>query len=283
MVTTDAHESAPAAVVTGRGTKKARNRFSPGNHRIAVGRVVVLVLSLAAWDLISRYLVDPFWIPSPMSVGERVWGWASTGILWDAMLATAYATFLGFIIGATFGAAAGLVLGRNIYVATVLEPFIAGVYALPKVALAPLFILWFGLGLSSKVVLSAAIVFFLVFYNTYAGVRSVDRELVNMLKLVGANERQILFRVICPSASRWVFAGLRIAAPYALGGAVVGEMIASNRGLGYLLRAASGNFDTAGSFGALFVTMVVAMVINYVISATEKRIIRWDRTPIGAL
>src|SRR5690606_8570383 len=132
-------------------------------------------------------------------------------------------------------------------------------YSLPKVALAPLFIVWFGIGLEMKVILTAAIVFFIVFLNTFTGVREVSAELVAILRLMGAKERHLLTKVIVPSAIVWVFAGLRLSVPYALIGAVVGEIIASNRGLGYLVAHAAGQFDTAGTFAALFSIVILAL------------------------
>src|SRR5262249_3477356 len=147
---------------------------------------------------------------------------------------------------------------RSERVSEVINPFITGFYSVPKLALAPLFILWFGIGFDMKVVLIATIVFFLVFLNTYTGVRDVSRELVAILRLMGAGERHLLSKVVLPSAITWLFAGLRISAPYALVGAVVGELVASNRGLGYLLAHAAGQFNTAGVFAALVAIIILA-------------------------
>lgn len=256
---------------------------SRAQWRLQGARLLLLAALLLAWHLMSVYLVDPFWISSPTAVLDRLSGWIFSGTLYGALVATVYATIVGFVLGGIAGAALGFVLGRSERLARLLDPFIAAIYALPKVALAPLFILWFGLGITSKIMLSAVLVLFLVFYNTFAGVRSVDRDLVNTLRLFGGSRIQVLSLVVIPSASRWVFAGFRIAAPYALAGAVVGEMIASNQGLGYLLRAASGNFDTAGTFASLLVIMLIASLINVTISAAERRATRWERQTVGSL
>jgi len=143
------------------------------------------------------------------------------------------------------------------------------------VALAPLFILWFGIGLSMKVILTAAVVFFLVFLNTYSGVRNVSREQLTILRLMGANERDLLGMVVLPSALTWVFTGLRLSVPYALIGALVGEIIAANRGLGYLLSDAASQFDTAGVFAALVGIIVLALILNTAVRQAERLLMPW--------
>lgn len=142
-------------------------------------------------------------------------------------------------------------------------------------ALAPLFILWFGIGLSMKVILTAAVVFFLVFLNTYSGVRNVSREQLTILRLMGANERDLLGMVVLPSALTWVFTGLRLSVPYALIGALVGEIIAANRGLGYLLSDAASQFDTAGVFAALVGIIVLALILNTAVRQAERLLMPW--------
>ena len=135
--------------------------------------------------------------------------------------------------------------------------------------------MWLGIGMTMKVVLTAAVVFFLVFLNTYTGVRSVSRELIVIMKLMGAKERHLLTKVVVPSALSWVFAGLRISVPYALIGAIVGELIASNRGLGYLLSSSAGQFFTAGVFAALAATIALAALLNIVVKISEKKLAPW--------
>jgi NitT/TauT family transport system permease protein len=166
-------------------------------------------------------------------------------------------------------------LGRIHFLADLLQPFILAFYSLPKIALAPLFVLWIGIGMEMKIVLTGTVVFFLVFLNTFTGVRGVSRELIAILYLMGANERQVLSKIVLPSAITWVFTGLRISVPYALIGAIVGELIASNRGLGFLLANASGQFDTAGVFAALAVIMALAFVLNGLVRLAEIKLMPW--------
>jgi NitT/TauT family transport system permease protein len=189
--------------------------------------------------------------------------------------ATVYATLLGFAIGAAAGMVGGIWLGLSPFLSRLLDPYIWAFNALPKVALAPLFLLWFGLGISSKVALAAVLVVFLVFVNTFSGVREVDRDLVDSLRLMRATPSQVLTKVILPSATSWIFVGLRTAVPYALIGAIIGELIASNRGLGYLVQRAGSEFDTAGVFAALVVIAVLAIMFNAVVNAGQARLEGW--------
>ena len=175
---------------------------------------------------------------------------------------TAMHAIAGFALGAVAGMVAGLALGRWHRVAEVLDPFVMGFYSVPKIALAPLFILWFGVGTEMKVLFVAMIVFLLVFLNTYTGVRNVSREQIAILKLMRATESQLIRKVVLPSAVAWVFTGLRLSVPYALIGAIMGEMLASNRGIGYLLADASAQFDTGGAFAGLVAIVVLAMLLN---------------------
>ncbi len=156
-----------------------------------------------------------------------------------------------------------------------LDPFIIAVYSIPKVALAPLFLVWFGIGIGMKIILAAVTVLFIVFFNTLAGVRNVDRDLVDAVWLMGARPRDILFKVVIPSAMGWALTGVRIAIPYALIGAIIGELIASNRGIGYLISSAASQYDTAGVFAALIVLTILAIVLNAIVDAIDRRLSRW--------
>src|SRR5579883_1061639 len=204
------------------------------------GRIVFLALLILLWQVVANKLDNPLFLSSPLSVWERLREWATDGTTWySSTLAsntgvTLEETLLGLFYGVIGGIVAGVFFGVQPILAEIFNPFIIGLYSIPKVALAPLFILWFGFGLEMKIILAAVTVFFLVFLNTYTGVRSVSREQITVIRLMGASERQLLSKLIVPSAIAWVFAGLRLSVPYALIGAIVGEIIAANRGLGYL-------------------------------------------------
>ncbi len=238
-------------------------------------RVAILVVGLSAWQFASGRLIKPFWISSPSEIWAQLATWIATGELWVNVEVTLTETVLGFVFGAVAGIVVGLALGLNRRLAAILDPFIVAFYSLPKIALAPLFILWFGVGLTSKVVLATFVVFFLVFYNTYAGVLAVEQELVDVLRLMGGSRWQIVRKVILPSALIWIFTGMKSSVPYALIGAVVGEMMASNKGLGYLIQAAAGQYDTGGVFAALFVLMIIATGLHELLKQSERLMLRW--------
>ncbi|MCM3568951.1 ABC transporter permease [Neobacillus mesonae] len=255
-------------------------KISPIKEKMKLNgmRLALLVVILVVWELISGNLVDKFWISKPSDIFHALYTWFISGELLFHIGITAQEMFIGFFIGAIGGALLGFLLGRWDFAAKLLDPFIMALYSLPKVALAPLFILWFGIGIEMKIVFAAVIVFYLVFFNTYAGVKNVDQDLLDNIRLMGASERQILLKVTIPSALNWVFVGLKMSVPYALIGAVVGEITASNRGVGFLISYSAGQFDTAGTFAAILILMVMAVLLNFVLGLLEKHFLRWKQT-----
>ena len=242
---------------------------------INIQRAILAAAFLALWEFLSRNMKLEFYVSRPSDIFSRLRDWIIDGSLaWHASI-TMVEAVSGFVIGSIAGMIAGLLLGRAQYLSRLLDPFIMGFYSLPKIALAPLFILWFGIDIQMKIVFVAVIVFLLVFLNTYTGVRNVSREQVSILRLMGASERHLLTKVILPSAIVWVFAGLRLSVPYALIGAVVGEMIATNRGLGFLVAYHSGIFDTAGVLASLTALVVIAMLLNGLVQHAERRLMPW--------
>ena len=271
----EAAEAAEAlAVPTGAG--------GPAQHNLAIraGQVAIGVAFLLLWHLVSGRLIDPFFISSPDAVAIKLWTWGVDGTLWHAFSYTFKAMIIGFLIGSLAGFVTGFVLGRSEILARLFDPFITAIYCMPKIALAPLLILWFGIGIESKVAMSALIVFFLVFLNTFAGVRDVNPLYLQVTSIMGATPMQQLRHVVFPSAAAWVLTGLKVSVPYALIGAVVGELISSNRGIGFLIGQASGLFDTAGVFAGLAVLAVTGIVLNAGLKKLETRLLRW-RTRSG--
>lgn len=242
-------------------------------------RLLLFVGLLAIWEFgVRAGKIDPYFTSQPSEIFARLYQWAEGGQLVQHVPITILEAVLGFLFGTAIGGLTGFVFGWFDKVADLLDPFIIAIYSLPKVALAPLFILWFGIGIETKIILTATIVFFLVFFNTYAGVRDVNRELVDIVRLMGGNTLQVLWRVVLPSALTVIFVGLRVSVPYALIGAVVGEMMASNRGIGFLLTNSTGQFDTAGAFAALVLLVIISTALNGVIVALEKYLLRWKKT-----
>ncbi len=238
-------------------------------------RAAVLAALLVAWEAASGRVISMFFLSRPSLIAVKFWQILMDGTLLNHMAITTGEAVSGFVIGGTAGALIGLALGRSKLLAETLDPFIVAFYSLPKVALAPMFILWFGVGYSMRILFTAIIVLFLVFLSTYTGVRNVSRELVTVFRLMGANERHLLRMVIVPSAFSWIFAGLRLSVPYALIGAIVAEILAGNAGLGYLVEHAAAQFDTAGVFAALAGVMVLALTLNYAVRLLERWVMPW--------
>lgn len=262
--------AAPSAAVLQVERAETRKRWG-----IRIGQVLIGVVILGVWQFASGRLIDDFFISSPIAVAAKLWLWSRNGTLINAFSYTMQAMVLGFIIGSLSGFAIGFLLGRSDTAAKLFDPYITAIYCLPKIALAPLLIMWFGIGLESKVAMAALIVFFLVFLNTFAGVRDVSSIHINAARIMGANSWQLLRYVIFPSAAAWVLTGLKVSVPYALIGAVVGELISSNRGIGFLIGQASGLFDTAGVFAGLVVLAVTGIVLNSALKALETHLLRW--------
>ncbi|WP_373086599.1 ABC transporter permease [Sneathiella sp.] len=265
-----------------RRIKRAEDEFSDAPRSpmdmpaIRIGiRLLMITVFLITWEYVSGRWIEEYWVSRPTEVWAKIVEWWQSGDLVLHMGITSGEAMSGFLIGTILGGVVGFIFGWYKRIADILDPFIIAIYSLPKVALAPLFIIWFGIGFEMKVILTAVIVFFLVFFNTYSGVRDTSRELIDIVRLMGAKTPQVLWWVVLPSALTAIFVGLRISVPYALIGAVVGEMMASNRGVGFLLMQSAGQFDTAGTFAALLVLIVISAVFNETIRHLEAYLLRW--------
>ena len=256
---------------------------SGAQARTNVWRLGLLVLGAGAWEAATRFgVVNAFWVSSPsrivVDLVKRIVG----GEVFFHIAVTLYEAFLGFVLGATVGIAAGFLLARSEELARVLDPFVTALNSLPRVALAPLFILWFGIGLTSKVVLAFSLVVFILLVNTYAGAKNVDQDLVIIARLLGASRRQLTMKIILPSSIPWIFAGLRLGLAYALIGAVVGEVIVATAGLGFQISHAAGVFNTTGVMSSLIILMVIATLLNEAMKVAEVKLLRWRPKIPGA-
>jgi len=261
--------SAPsAAAVTTR-------TWRPMRDPIPLYRILFAAIILAIWQAASGRLMSPFWVSSPLEIGSTLLAWATSGILWTHLFVTFQETAAGFVIGASLAIALALLVGRSETARRVLDPFLTAIYGVPKVALAPLFIMWFGIGLMPKIVLAAVSVFFLVFFNTLSGIREVDRRLIEAITLMGGTYADIQRKVVLPAALPWIFTGLKLGLPYGFVGAVAAEMMASNQGIGFLTQDSAGQFNTAGVFAALFALMMVTASLNAGLGALERWLFRW--------
>lgn len=252
-------------------TVGAHRRIDP----VWIYRLLFAAGFLAAWQTASGWLLDPFWVSSPSAIGATLVKWTRAGALQYHLLVTFKETITGFAFGAASGILAAFLIGSNDVLRRTVDPFLTAVYGVPKVALAPLFIMWFGIGLAPKIVLAAVSVFFLVFFSTIGGIAQVDRKMVDALRIMGAGRMTIHRRVTFPSALPWVFTGLKLGLPYGFVGAVAAEMMASNAGIGFLTQNAAGQLDTAGVFAALFALMIVTAALNEGLGRLEHWIFRW--------
>ncbi len=243
--------------------------------RIWADRCVLAVILLLVWGGASLVL-GAYWISSPALVAGRVWTMLANGDLWFHARFTVGEALAGLALGAVPGCLLAMFLRRHPVIESALEGVMAIGYAVPKTALVPLFILWLGVGPAAKVALVASAIFFIVFYSTLRGVKSVDQRLVLASRVLGANEWQILRLVVWPAVVPYVFGGLRVAVPYAIAGAIVGEIISSNRGLGYLAQYGAMDFDTTLTFVALVTVMAIVLTISSVVGLVQRRLLRWQ-------
>jgi NitT/TauT family transport system permease protein len=244
-------------------------------NKIVVWRIVILIAFLGGWEMASGRLFDPFWLSEPSDIAAWLWRSIASGQLLTDLYATFKATAIGYLFGAAAGLVLGLLLAQSEIVATILRPFILAIYGIPRIALAPIFVLWFGIALTSKVMMAAMMAFLLVFFSTYEGVRAADLDLKNVARVLGANRWQLFWYVTIPNASPWIISGMRIAIPQALVAAVVAEFIASTQGLGYRIMETTNVLNTAGTMGGIFVLMVVVVVLSTVLDRIEARLLRW--------
>ena len=242
--------------------------------RTHLDRLAVLVVIVALWQ-VGSMIFGVYWLSTPWATISRFFEMLWSGELVRQSLYTIEESFSGCLLGGIPAMILPFVLRRSPILVSILDPYMVGGYAAPKIALAPLFILWFGIGMESKVALVAIIIFFVVYFNTLSGVRALDAKLVRMAQLVGANERQVARKIVFPSAVPFIFAGFRIGLPYAIGVAVVAELISSNRGLGYLVQVGAMNFDTTQCFVAIAAATLIIHALTWSVDSLERLLLRW--------
>ncbi|HWM38233.1 MAG TPA: ABC transporter permease [Streptomyces sp.] len=242
---------------------------------------VVLVLG---WQYASDRLIRKAYVSSPTDVVQRLYDLFASGEVFPHLQTTFTELVFGYGIGALVGIMVGYSLGRSRLMARMLEPYILAFYGVPKIAFAPLFIIWFGVGVSSKIALAGAMVFFMVFFNVYFGVRSVDRELLDVADVMGVKGRKLTRYVYLPASLPHIVLGLRSALPYSVIGVVVGEFSSASSGLGLYMYQSSVNFDPAGVFAGVIILLLYVLLGSLLLSAVQKRALRWqpqshDRSP----
>lgn len=239
-------------------------------------QTAIFVLFIGGWEIASRFYVRELFLPAPSRIVSAL-PENFSGIMQHTWITVSEA-LLGFLIGGLTGFCTGLVLGRSYLADRVVAPYFNALYSIPKIALAPLFLLWFGIGISSKVALAALLVFFLMHFSMYSGVRNMDDRLLRMVEIMGGNRWHVFRYAIVPSALPWVISGIRVSFPYAFIGAITGEFIASNRGLGYMITWFQGTFETRNMFAYLLVLVLMVSLVNYGLGKLEAYLMRWKQT-----
>ena len=234
----------------------------------------------AWWALTKTEVLPPFFFGEPAQVALRIVDWFATGKIFPHLGVTLLETLLAFAIGTLAGLGMGLWLGLNPFAARLLDPYVTAINSMPRVILAPIFAVWFGLGIWSKVLLGVTLVFFIVFFSVYHGVREVSPVVLNNARMLGASTRQLLRHVYLPSATSWVFASLHSSVGMAFVGAVVGEYLGSARGVGYLILQAEGVFDINTVFAGVIVLTLAALLLDRLVTFAERRFLKWRPPPV---
>ena len=275
-------EAAKNSVVE--GARRANLRAS--RARLALYHVLLLAGVFGFWYLMTEpglvppfYFDDPtrakFFFGQPLEVLKRIWIWFSGGTIYLHLGVTLIETLLAFAIGTILGLVLGLWLALSPTASTLADPYIKAMNAMPRVILAPIFAVWFGLGITSKVVFGITLVFFIVFFNVYQGVKEVSPVVLANARMLGASGRQLLRYVYLPSATSWVFSSLHTSIGLAFVGAVVGEYLGSARGVGYLIHQAEGVFDIDTVFAGILVLTMFALVLDFAVTQIENRLLVW--------
>jgi NitT/TauT family transport system permease protein len=266
-----------------RAGQEARSRELARSLAITAGRAVLFGVVLGGWAYVSGRLVDRQFISEPVGVLRAFWELIVSGRLWPNLLQTLAEVLGGYAIGAVLGIGLAVLVAFQQRVLRVLRPFLIAFYSIPKIALAPLIIMWFGLGVAPKIILATVFVFFVVFMSMVAGLYHVSPHLVNVVRVMGARRADVLWKVTLPSTVPYLMSGLRIGVPEALIGAVIGEFISANVGLGYLVNAAAAQFNTAVTLAAVVALLLIVAAMDVSLSVVERRLLRWRPADTGLL
>jgi NitT/TauT family transport system permease protein len=247
-------------------------------QRIWLYRIVVLVVLIGVWEFASeRSVITRFFVGSPLEVALTIVDWCWSGLIWPHLAVTLIETLLAFAIGTALALVIGLWLALDPFWSGVFDPFIKSVNTMPRLILAPIFSVWFGLGIWSKVALGVTIVFFIVFFNVYQGVKEVSPILLANVRMLGANRAQLIHRVYIPSAMSWVFSSLHLSVGMAFVGAVIGEYLGSAAGVGYLILQAESTFDINAVIAGIVILTACALVLDAMVTLVENRLVGRSR------
>lgn len=261
-----------------------RRRALKHRLRITTWQIIILAVVFVSWQVLTEIpwfvkntIFDPFFISQPSRIAVRLFQWMQPGpnSVWPHLFLTLEATFYGLVVSVGSGFVVGIALSRSQFLADVFNPFIVAFNSMPRIAFVPLITMFFGLGVLSKVVTAWFVVFFLVFFNTYKGGRSVDPDLIRFCRTLGASPRQILWRVRIPVAAAWTFASLPNAISFSLIGVVLAEFVGSTTGMGYLIITALATLNATDMFAAVILLSIVGIGLVYAVTLVERRVLHW--------
>jgi NitT/TauT family transport system permease protein len=279
-VAVDLVAATPAEADEAAITARARSRVRRRRGLVWSARVATLVLVIGGWQLLTKLkVIDPFFWGQPSGIVKQLSDWfehgTAYGSIWVQIWTTIKEAVLGFVYGVIAGVLAGVLLGQVRFLADVLGPYIKVMNAIPRIVLGSLFTVALGLGTTSKVALAAVLVFFVVFFNAFQGVREVDRNLLANARVLGASRLQITRHVVLPSALTWIIASLHVAFGLSIIGAIVGEFLGAQKGLGLVIATSQNNFNPNGVFGAMLIIAVLALTAEALIGVLERRLLSW--------
>jgi NitT/TauT family transport system permease protein len=260
---------------------------SKNNSLLRVWQGLLFAAIMVGWYVLTSPTILPpiyfdnpdkaaFFFGEPLKVIERIWEWFSSGSIYGHLWVTLLETMMAFVIGTVLGLAFGLWLALSPTASALLDPYIKAANSMPRVILAPIFGVWFGLGMASKVALGVTLVFFIVFFNVFQGVREVSPTVLANARILGASDRQLMRHVYVPSAMSWVFASLHNSVGLAFVGAVVGEYLGSSQGVGYVILQAEGTFDINSVFAGILVLTAFALLLDWIVTLAERRLLVWQ-------
>lgn len=260
--------------------ENARRRRIRRKQIVLTSQIATFLFIVISWQIMADYkILDPFFFGSPEGIVLRLYDWTLNGTaygpLWLQVWITIEEAILGFLLGVVTGIIFGVALAEFPLLSDILGPYIKAINAMPRIVLGSIFVIWLGLGLPSKVVLAAVLVFFVVFFNAFEGVRSVDRNFISNARILGASRIQVVRHVIFPSAMTWIIASLHVALGFSIIGAIVGEFLGAQQGLGLVIATAQNNFDSNGVFGAMLIIGIIALGAEGLMAKIEKRLLKW--------
>jgi NitT/TauT family transport system permease protein len=268
-------EAAAAASVPGADRPATASRNPGVDIRLLRDRLLLLAVIVLLWEIAGRFWIDTIWISCPSLIAERLWSLARSGALLKHASRTVSEALLGLLLAVAVGVPFGIGMAHYKYANKVAQPLLLGIYSLPRVALAPLFIIYFGIDLFSKVMMAFSTVVFIFMFNVHEGLQTVDKELVDLMRTMRAPPHFVIRRILIPSIVPWIIASLRIGIGLALVGAVVGELIGSASGLGWYIERCGGELDTTGVFAGIVALMAIAMIGNFIVERIAERYSAW--------